>query len=309
MKINIPHLTKMKPLDFIAFCEELSRFGGILSNMSADISEKVDGAGIRIGVDPAGRFFFESSRSGPIYNSGAFSKYNMNMIGKVTPFALAYDKAFDILKADKRIHGTLLKEQDLRRAATLKVHGEMLINELGKKNRGWIRFIATDYDPKKLGNIVTFVFFATTKNGERLRVCGNASEVRKNINNYDPLVCYLKKLSTPAVKFEGVDIEKFEVNLKGLLLYLFKHMTKFDHKKLLVSRKEKDKAEKKRLLSLIRMIQVSMNTKILESMPEGKFGDMEGIVVQMENSSFKVINSKFTNEKTKEDEKWAETSR
>lgn len=144
----------MKIIDFLSFVDELIANGGVLSSSVASVTEKIDGGGIRLGIDDSGEFFFESTRSGPIYRRNSFSKFTANKFGKATAISKAYDKALDFLLDDPRIKDAFQKV-----GHKIIIKGEVLINDLAKRKDGKLRFVATDYDEENLGTECTFVLF------------------------------------------------------------------------------------------------------------------------------------------------------
>lgn len=308
-RVDLPHFNKLNGIDFLAFVQEMTeKHNGIISNATIDISEKFDGAGIRIGVNPRGKFFFESSRSGPIFKPGSFSEFNIAKNGRPTKFSEAYDHAFGLLRGDKRILEVIRNWQSL--SAIVKVHGEMFMNELGTNNGTTTRFIATDYDNDKLGKIATFVFFFHINNEHSLgRFCGPPG-INNQYNHYDYLIRDLAKLSTPDVRIYSSATKIEPIDIKSELLAFLSKMEQINDQYsdlefqgkygLIVEEQEELMKETREIISL----------KIQKNIPKGKMSrDAEGIVIRMENElSFKVINPKFTKEKKKEDKKWAETS-
>ena len=160
---GIPHLwapgnsMEMKQKDFDVFIEKLTKnWNGILSHSNCEISEKIDGAGIRFGINNQ-RFFIESSRSGPIYDEGAFSKYTTEKKGAPDKMSLGYDDMFNLLKSDEELQKFL----NYMRIGNFKVIGEVLYNDFGEysEDKTKIKFVNTWYNVNALGKKATFVLF------------------------------------------------------------------------------------------------------------------------------------------------------
>ncbi len=122
-----------------------------LSSMNSTASEKVDGFGFRFGISE-NRFFVESSRSGPIYESGIFSKYNLEKYGTTTKFSDAYERLFLRLSNWPELIQTLkFYDKDV------KVVCECLFYDLGEVIDDRIKFVRIEYDENKLGKFATFI--------------------------------------------------------------------------------------------------------------------------------------------------------
>lgn len=166
---GIPHLwapgnsMEMKQKDFDMFVKKLTgNWAGRLHNTNCEISEKIDGAGIRFGINNQ-RFFIESSRSGLIYDAGTFSKYTTEKKGAPDKMSLGYDDMFNLLKSNKELQGNL---EYLK--MNIKFIGEVLYNDFGEyyEDGTKIKFVNTWYNVNALGKKATFVLFdAVDENG------------------------------------------------------------------------------------------------------------------------------------------------
>jgi hypothetical protein len=161
-RVSIPHLwcpgnsMEMKQKDFDVFVKKLTKnWDGRLHNTNCEISEKIDGAGIRFGINNQ-RFFIESSRSGPIYDKRAFSKYTAEKKGAPDKMSLGYDDMFNLLKSNKELQGNL---EYLK--MNIKFIGEVLYNDFGEYSEDGtkIKFVNTWYNVNALGKKATFVLF------------------------------------------------------------------------------------------------------------------------------------------------------
>lgn len=162
-RVGIKHLyapnnsMEMKKKDFDIFINTLqTKHNSILNNNNCDITEKIDGASLKFGINNQ-RFFIESSRSGPIYDNGAFSKYTAEKRGAPDKMSLGYDDMFDLLKSNKELQ-KFLSFMDID---NFKFVGEVLYNGFGEYSEDGkkIKFVNTWYDVNALGKKATFVLF------------------------------------------------------------------------------------------------------------------------------------------------------
>lgn len=143
------HLQAMKPIEFLDWVQSLhNEFGGVLTNLQ--VSLKVDGLGARFGKDETGLFFFEGSRTGPVFKEKAFSSYAKEKGSKqeVIDRAAHYDDMFDALKASPL---TKLLPNGV------KVVCEIFYNPMGTHDEFGSTFVSVKYDTKKLGKTMTIV--------------------------------------------------------------------------------------------------------------------------------------------------------
>lgn len=283
-RVGIEHLELLKPVDFINLMKILENdFKGILSKSNITIREKIDGCGLRFGVDENGKFFIESSHSGPIFNVGEFTEYSIQKKGVVDSFSQGYDTVLKILQ-----NFTPLVEL-LREYLTYggKVICEMLFNPFGKIEGKGITFISTKYDRTKLANIASFILFDIIDNN------GNS------INKKEELIEKIKKLSNPNYLFSDniIDFKNFDftidINNFNRLLKKFK-----DIERILTSRKKVDKDLKTIIKTSISEFQKELADKIIKTIGSSKFGlkqdDFEGIVLNTINGRIiKITSPKF----------------
>ena len=96
---SMAHLSAMKPEDFIDWLKTVKReTKGIISNYK--VSSKIDGLGFRFGKDNTGRVFVEGSRTGAVFDSGAFSHFakTNNRPDSVITRAYHYDDMLELFK-------------------------------------------------------------------------------------------------------------------------------------------------------------------------------------------------------------------
>jgi hypothetical protein len=101
---NMIHLQKMKDAEFISFIKKIkTQFDGKLHGLKVTL--KVDGGGGRFGLSKTGEPFFEGSRTGPITQPKAFSKFAISKGAEGVSLERAhhYDSMFDIITGSKFI--------------------------------------------------------------------------------------------------------------------------------------------------------------------------------------------------------------
>jgi hypothetical protein len=167
-RVGIQHLynpgnsMEIKDIDFIQLCKEIMEDGGNLAG--ADLSLKVDGAGIRFGKNEQGKPFFMTSKvTEPKYieNYGDFEAFGRStgQSDDRLEFTKNYDAALK----------TILTASFMKKLpADTIVQAEMLFNPMAKKDSDGYTFVNIPYDPKKLGSDMTLVpiFVKQYSNGE-----------------------------------------------------------------------------------------------------------------------------------------------
>ena len=135
---SLMHLQGMKPIEFIEWVKGLQDdFGGVLDDL--EVTLKVDGLGARFGKDKNGKFFFEGSRTGPIFEPKAFSTHAKSKGSKpeIVERAGHYDDMFDTLMSSAVVK--VLPEDT-------KVVCEIFYNPMGIGNSKEIVFVSVKYD-------------------------------------------------------------------------------------------------------------------------------------------------------------------
>jgi hypothetical protein len=143
LKIN-----QMKPKEFISFVNSLRKSvkGNKLNLSDLEITEKIDGTSLRFAM-LEGALNLESSYSGLQAKPSDFKG----------PFAAQFSETFKFLKA-KGYEKKLKKISD--KYGDFKVVGEYLYTDGAPIDKdGTITFVATKYNPDKLGKFGTFVVF------------------------------------------------------------------------------------------------------------------------------------------------------
>lgn len=299
---GIPHLSfkgnsmEMPAHEFVDMVKWIEDEHAKLSVKNISISEKVDGAGLRFGLSADNKFFIESSRSGPQFNSKSFSAYATAKTGSTNPIAQGYDDIFDRLNENPRVRKILDKYQT---PTGLKVICEVLLNQFGVRHdtdKDLIKMVATWYHISKIGNFATFVLFSVED--------GNGELHPKS----KEIIGEFKKITDDMIKFDDSIISKFEqVDLKNEIAALNKLVAEFEQKyestiEKIITDKKRDKnsiAIRKEIKNAIGKHQEIFSKKIGNLLKVGKFGPQyEGLVVKLANGiQFKVVSDFFKSNK------------
>lgn len=143
---NMSHLEAMKDLDFIALCQSLD--GGTMSGLKTVM--KVDGLAARFGKDKDGNIFFESARSGPVFEPGTFSIYTMEKGG--SDESIERSRHYDNLLLFFKISGVL---KDLPN--NTKIVCEVLYTPLSQEEDDGFRFVSVKYSKKAITKKLTIL--------------------------------------------------------------------------------------------------------------------------------------------------------
>lgn len=145
---DICHLEKMKNVDFVHLCKKILLTDGIIESPS--VSLKVDGFGCRFGKDALGRFFLETSRSGPILESNTFVSFVKNKNGTQDQLERAqkYADLFELIRS------TNIPKIIPRNS---KVICEILYVPMAKDLGSSYQFVTVPYDKDKVGSLLTIV--------------------------------------------------------------------------------------------------------------------------------------------------------
>ena len=269
-RVGIEHIYALKPLEFIDLCRYFKNdLKGIIKPKKVKINLKMDGAGLRIGLDANKKFFIESSRSGPVFKPGAFAEYTINKFGKSNEISDSYDKVLS----------SLLELEPLQRYLRSKFHQgvklfcELLFTPNAKQIEGKLQFLVVKYDADKLGKLFSLIFY-------------KAEDLDGNqITNEQQIFNDLKKLSTnrillddQTIDYEDIDIE-FEVND---FLQIIDDQADVEY--ILTSRKKDDQPAKEALVNIISKYQKMISDKIIQTKFNNKFGsEFEGLVLYFTN--------------------------
>ncbi len=275
---GIPHLQKMGDLEFIQFARNIKdKLKGRLNDIN--MSLKIDGLGARFGKDANGRPFFESSRSGPIFTGGVFSKHaqSKGFTGVKLERAKQYDDLFDAITNSNFI---------AKLPNDTKVVCEILYNPMAEITDAGLKFVTVNYDRKALGSLMSIVPF-------HAEVASTGQDHPKS----DAIVSFLMKQSTPEVKFIDPSLQQSgEIDVNAIIdPVLSLNDTTLA---ILSSRLKVDKTEKDRVKAVIQAVKDEMANFIINHpsvIGKDKLGkDIEGLVVKPGQSQpFKVTTPDF----------------
>ena len=288
-RVGIRHPFQIAQLDgpgkFIGFMDYLKyTMNGKINSAEIDITEKVDGFGIRFGCTD-GDIFIESSYSGLIFDQGHFTEYarEKNYKGEGLKIFQGFDKMLKIFQEDKDISSILRKHQPV------KLIGECQYTPAGRRMGNKISFVATEYDIKKLGNLATIVlFYSVTPNKFQSVMKELKSLNRSDIKFDDPIINYKFTINIlPSLNKFSKELEEFENTLQ-------KKYPDLEYDDILhLPLKRKAGVPKEFYIELksakTELINFLMNwgKKIEEEISKpirGKFGDVaEGVVIKFNN--------------------------
>lgn len=274
---NMLHLQKMTDTVFIQFVQDVKQnLQGKLQGIP--VSLKVDGLGARFGKDSAGRPFFEGSRTGAIFEPGAFSQYTAARGGTEEMLARAkhYDDIFEVITKSNFIK---LLPKDT------KIVCEVFYNPLGEMVDGGIKFVNIAYDPSRLGQLMTIVPFKT--------LVASTGETHPNS---DEIVDTLFQQSTAQIKFVDTRLEiKGSIDISTVV----DPVASLDAQAIatLNSRKRDDADAKAYLKQIVQQTKETLADFILTNpqiVNKFKLGpNIEGLVLNINGRDIKITTSEF----------------
>jgi hypothetical protein len=163
---GIVHFEQLKDLEFLDFLDEIKDSSNRFVLKNIPITLKVDGFGCRFGRDSSDRPFFETSRSGPKYDSGEFYKFNVNK-GITDPVVLGRAKEFDKLQTE--IISLINRIDPSNFLHDAKVHVEALYLPFAEEQAdGRLKFVGIAYDalPPGIKLVMVPLFVEKSSTGE-----------------------------------------------------------------------------------------------------------------------------------------------
>lgn len=280
---DIKHLEKMSPLEFLRLARMIIKEkGGKLEEIP--VSLKVDGFGARFGKDEDGKFFFETSRSGPIQSRGAFSAFHANRgttDNEVISRAKHFDELYDKLE-DSPIWHHLPKDT--------KVVCEILYNPLATFTEdGGAKFVSVKYDKAKLGTLMTIVPLKIERASDGSDVVEAPIIFRAMLN-----------LSTNEIKVVDPHLGRLSVDVSAALQPL--SLLNDEVFEILKSLKHKDRDARKEYEALIQKVKDDIAAQLLREpiQDKDKLGsDIEGLVLRIGDHMVKVTTPEFKDSKRK----------
>lgn len=316
-RVGIKHLynpgnpQELGALEFLDLIDLLEEDGGKLVNgKNFSMTEKSDGAAFRMGIDDAGEFFVEQSYSGPIYDSDFIRDKYTKKYGRVNRLASGWANLIDTLKSDKKTQACLEKIYD--KYGAFKISGEVFISELGMKDDdGYVTFVGSRYDPKRLGKDATIVMFTVAdENGETI---GDSQRIIKYL---------IKNGTSSSIKYDDAELnveKNIKIDVSPELRKINNNINTFARENGIdivatlenTSRKKEDREKKKFVKEFIESQQGILNAKFEQQLEtyEGKWGpDYEGVVIKLKNGMMiKITSAGFKAFKAKHDDtlqKW-----
>ncbi len=282
---SLVHLQQMKPIEFLQWAKGIHMdTGGVLKNLNVTL--KVDGLGARFGKSDDGQFFFEGSRTGPIFKEKAFSSHAKEKGSKdeVVKRAMHYDDMFDLLKAAAVTKAV---------PAGAKVVCEIFYNPIGTHTEGSSVFVSIKYDTSKLGKVMSIIPITVL----------NASTGEEH-DDRDAIMKKLYAASSNDVKVIDPSLKSKSIDIKAQI----KDVVKYGDAEieLLQSRKAADKPGKEALIGALQDAKDALAQYLLDHPGiEGKdkLGkDIEGLVMNVNGSPVKVTTQDFKDKKKAERE-------
>jgi len=279
---SMMHLQNMKPIEFLDWVQSLhTEFGGVLDDL--EVSLKVDGLGARFGKDDKGQFFFEGSRTGPVFKEKAFSTYAKEKGSKqeIIDRASHYDDIFDILKASSL---TKLVPNGA------KVVCEIFYNPMGAEDESGISFVTVKYDKSKLGKTMTVVPIDVldASTGERHE-------------DADGIIAKLFKASDANIKVVDPKLKVGRIDVRAKTKSVLKYGEK--ERAVIKSLKGADKEAKAALLATIQKAKDELAEYLLSHeavQGKDKLGkNIEGLVFTAGGQPVKVTTQEFKDSKKK----------
>lgn len=282
---SLVHLQQMKPIEFIEWAKGIHQdTGGILKDLNVTL--KVDGLGARFGKDSEGQFFFEGSRTGPIFKEKAFSTHAKSRDSKpeIVKRAEHYDDMFDLLKAAAVTKAV---------PAGAKVVCEIFYNPIGTHTAGSSVFVSIKYDTAKLGKVMTIVPI-TVLDASTGEEHGDRDSIMKKLYSASSNDV---KVVDPSLKSKAIDIK---AQIKDIVKYGDVEI------ELLNSRKAADKPGKEALIGALQTAKDKLAQYLLDHPAiegKNKLGkDIEGLVMHVNGSPVKVTTQDFKDKKKAERE-------
>lgn len=272
---SIVHLQDMKPSDFLEFAHEISSaFKGKLKDINVDL--KADGLGARFGKDSKGKFFFETSNSGPIQKAKAFSTFTAAKGASEVSItrALHYDDIYDALEASELW-------RDLPNDS--KVTVEIMYNPMAEEAEDGIKFVSVKYDKSKLGSLMTVVPISVTvaSNGEH-------HEDEKSI------IADILNKSNKSIKVVSPKLGKLSLDVKAELEPM--SLLGPDAEHVLKSLKHADRPKKQEYIAILNAVKEQIAAKILQHPIKGKDvlgNDVEGLIIEWSGKLYKITTPDF----------------
>lgn len=266
---GITHLQEMKPEEFVAWMRSVkTELGGVLKNIK--VVMKIDGLGARFGKDSSGKIFFEGSRTGPVFDSGAFAAFARGKSDDVEVIARAthYDNMLEIFKTSRFMNAL---------PNNVKIVAELFYNPMAEETDTGIKFVTVSYDKNKLGSLMTIMPYTVLDALSGHDHTNKASILDALYKESDDKI----KIIDPNLKLTEIDITSFA---DAASAYSDESL------EILKSRKAADKMAKQNLLNIIQKIKDDLADYLLQHPGiEGKFKlgpSIEGVVLHLPSKQY-----------------------
>jgi hypothetical protein len=278
---GITHLQDMKPEEFVSWIKSVKAAGGVLSNYKTVM--KIDGLGARFGRDSSGKIFFEGSRTGPIFDSGAFSAH-----------AIAKGASDEIVLRAKHYDDMLelFKTADFMKAVPndTKVVCEIFYNPMAKEEEDGITFVTVKYDKTKLGSLMSIMPYTVLQASTGLE----HPDKKKILDD-------LYKKSNEKIKIIDPNLKMGSIDISGIINTVA--TIEDGALEILKSRKAIDRDAKQNILDIIQKAKNDLASYLLAHPGiEDKFKlgqNIEGIVIHVNDKPFKITTDEFKASKRK----------
>lgn len=223
------------------------------------------GLGARFGKDLNGKPFFEGSRTGPVFDSGAFSAYARGKSDDVEMISRAehYDNMLEIVKSKSFMDAV---------PNNTKIVSEIFYNPMAQESDMGITFVTIQYDKRKLGSLMTIMPYTVLQADTGIEHPQKESILKALYAKSDDKI----KIINPNLKFTEIDVSIFANAASAI---------PDDALSILKSRKMVDKPAKQNLLNMIQKIKDDLADYLLDHPGiEGKFKlgpEIEGVVLHL----------------------------
>lgn len=270
MKTFIPHISTLKPIPFISWSRfMMNKHRGVIDSRYIKVTEKIDGSAFSFGLNSIDQFYGKSSTSSPMFNVGDFEKRDIQK-GYSGEVGRHFDSILYHLKYNKAVHNMLKSFND----GGIEVVGEILYRDLAiGESKTSIKFIRIPYPKYRVGEIFSF-FPIAVKDSE-----GNTHKNEKII------IRKLVRLSDHLYKFAHADYV-FAISVHDILKEVLNYEEHINT--ILTSRRKIHKEEKEKMKKEIHDLQLRMEDRIRQHLPN----DIEGIVI---GDAVKVVTNTFKN--------------
>ena len=246
---GLTHLTQMKPHIFIDWLDSLKKDAAGFIDNKVQAVLKCDGLGFRFGKSDSGKVFIEGSRTGPQFDSGAFSAYATakGSIEEVIIRSRHYDDMLTLFQKDNTFMKAVPNDT--------KIYCEIFYTPLAQlEDETGIQFVTIKYDKKKVGSLMTILPYSALVASTGQPHPDSDSIVAELVKKSSPKI----RIVDPRLKIEkSIDLNGFINPLKTLL------DDKEETKRILQSRKKIDKEKKQNLLGIIRKVQEDISAHLL----------------------------------------------